>query len=150
MVLAGGVGCSDSEPYPRDAAVAQLATDRGWTEREAGCWVDRVLDAQGAEVLDAILAGGDDPAAVAPITVDCVAADKLPTSGSASTTSPTVAPGQPARYGDDPELDALWDACAAGDGAACDALFDAAPLGSDYERFGSTCGDRGVRPRCAE
>ena len=43
-------------------------------------------------------------------------------------------------YGDDPELDALWDACAAGDGVACDDLYAEAPFGSAYEEFGSTCG----------
>jgi len=48
----------------------------------------------------------------------------------------------PETYGDDPELDALWDDCAAGDYAACDDLWLTAPFGSDYESFGSTCGER--------
>ncbi|WP_372595384.1 hypothetical protein, partial [Actinotalea sp.] len=43
-------------------------------------------------------------------------------------------------YGDDPELDALWDACAAGDMVACDDLYFAAPFDSEYERFGDSCG----------
>jgi hypothetical protein len=46
------------------------------------------------------------------------------------------------RYGDDPGLDALWDACAAGEGKACDDLYHAAPIDSEYENFGYTCGDR--------
>ncbi|MEO1062237.1 MAG: hypothetical protein AAFZ07_12525 [Actinomycetota bacterium] len=45
-------------------------------------------------------------------------------------------------YGDDPVLDALWDDCANGDGAACDDLYFDSPLGSAYETFGETCGDR--------
>jgi hypothetical protein len=45
-------------------------------------------------------------------------------------------------YGDDPGLDALWDACAAGEGKACDDLYHAAPIDSEYENFGYTCGDR--------
>ena len=45
-------------------------------------------------------------------------------------------------YGDDPTLDVLWDACADGSGAACDQLYFTSPLGSEYERFGGTCGDR--------
>lgn len=45
-------------------------------------------------------------------------------------------------YGDDPVLDGLWDACDAGEGAACDDLFLAAPTGSEYEEFGYTCGGR--------
>lgn len=43
-------------------------------------------------------------------------------------------------YGSDPALDALWDACAGGDMAACDNLYISSPLGSEYEEFGDTCG----------
>jgi len=46
----------------------------------------------------------------------------------------------PQAYGDDPELDALYDACADGDLAACDDLYMEAPFGSDYEAFGLDCG----------
>lgn len=46
------------------------------------------------------------------------------------------------RYGDDPELDSLWDACGGGSGVACDNLFFTSPSGSEYEEFGATCGDR--------
>lgn len=42
-------------------------------------------------------------------------------------------------YGDDADLDALWDACDSGDMAACDDLYSSAPAGSEYEEFGSTC-----------
>ena len=38
-------------------------------------------------------------------------------------------------YGDDPELDALWDACEAGDDIACLDLYWDSPLGSEYESF---------------
>lgn len=49
----------------------------------------------------------------------------------------------PSAYGDDPELDGLWDACAGGDLEACDSLYWQAPIGSEYEEFGSTCGGTG-------
>lgn len=51
-------------------------------------------------------------------------------------------PAEPHGYGDDRGLDVLWQGCEAGDGAACDRLFEDSPVGSDYERFGLTCGDR--------
>lgn len=56
----------------------------------------------------------------------------------------------PCDYGDDPELDALWDGCQAGDGQACDDLYFDSPFGSRYEQFGNTCGDRGFELECAE
>lgn len=43
-------------------------------------------------------------------------------------------------YGSDPELDALYDDCEAGDFDACDDLYTTSPFGSEYEDFGSTCG----------
>ena len=48
----------------------------------------------------------------------------------------------PVGYGDDITLDRLWDRCESGDGAACDDLFWDSPVGSRYERFGETCGER--------
>jgi hypothetical protein len=45
-------------------------------------------------------------------------------------------------YGSDPALDALWDACAAGSGLACDNLYLESPSGSEYEDFANTCGNR--------
>ncbi len=142
------VSCSDDDGFDRDAAVATVAEDQGWTAKEAGCWVDRVRDDLGDDELAVALDGGIDAPEYAAITVDCVDPAKLATTPELQTTV-TARPEEPSTYGDDPELDALWDGCAAGDGATCDQLFDAAPLGSDYERFGSTCGDRGVKPRCA-
>ena len=49
---------------------------------------------------------------------------------------------EPRTYGDSVELDRLWDACEDGDAAACDTLYQASPLGSDYEAFGQTCAHR--------
>lgn len=45
-------------------------------------------------------------------------------------------------YGDDPELDALWDACTAGDLPSCDNLYLESRSGTRYEDYGNTCGDR--------
>lgn len=53
-------------------------------------------------------------------------------------------------FGDNPELDRLWTACEEGDGNACDQLFEQSPLGSDYEDFGVSCGNRPDILDCAE
>lgn len=147
LLVAGAAACS--EEFDRDEAARRLAQDRGWTEKEAGCWVDRVVDELGEDAIDRPEPSVPEPLDVA-ATVDCVAPDRLLTDGATSTSAPTVPAGEPDRYGDDAELDALWDACAGGDGPACDTLFEEAPLGSEYERFGNSCGDRGFRPRCAD
>ena len=45
-------------------------------------------------------------------------------------------------YGDDSDLDRLWERCAEGSGQACDDLYMESPIGSGYEEFGDTCGNR--------
>ena len=54
----------------------------------------------------------------------------------------------PCDHGDDVRLDRLWDACAAGDGRACDRLYYDSAFDSRYEQFGNTCGDRDVLVPC--
>lgn len=53
-------------------------------------------------------------------------------------------------YGDDEDLDALWDDCDDGDDDACSELYWTSPAGSEYETFGSTCGGRGDEGDCTE
>ncbi len=71
--------------------------------------------------------------------------------------APTVATGplmvgeepQPAMiFGDDDKLDELWLSCEAGSGLACDHLFAQSPIGSQYERFGVSCGERPTVLHC--
>ena len=57
---------------------------------------------------------------------------------------------EPCERGDDPDLDVLWDACAEGDGRACDRLYYDAGFDTRYEQFGNTCGDRDVLVPCPE
>ncbi len=45
-------------------------------------------------------------------------------------------------FGSDPFLDDLYLDCEAGDFQACDDLYFQAPIGSAYEEFGDTCGNR--------
>jgi hypothetical protein len=47
---------------------------------------------------------------------------------------------EPWTYGDDADLDDLWDSCAEGDWSDCDELYAQSPADSGYEWFGGTCG----------
>ncbi|MEM9033378.1 MAG: hypothetical protein AAGD18_02200 [Actinomycetota bacterium] len=90
------------------------------------------------EVLLAEFVTGAAPATVppaddAPADTEAPADTQAPAGGDAS---------EPFTYGDDAELDVLWDACAGGDFASCDELFFVTPIGSEYEEFGATCGFR--------
>ncbi|MEJ5867438.1 hypothetical protein WDV85_06745 [Pseudokineococcus sp. 5B2Z-1] len=53
-------------------------------------------------------------------------------------------------YGDNPVLDALWDECEAGDGLSCDDLYYSSEVGTAYETFGLTCGERFSEARAPE
>lgn len=55
---------------------------------------------------------------------------------------------KPCDHGDDPQLDELWDRCAAGEPTACDRLYYDSPFDTRYEQFGNTCGDRGLTVPC--
>ncbi len=57
---------------------------------------------------------------------------------------------EPTKFGDDAHLDQLYVACGNGVGASCDQLFDDAPVGSEYEEYGLTCGNRPDLVDCAE
>ena len=54
--------------------------------------------------------------------------------------TPSGVPGEPTVLGDDPALDRLLSECCAGDLVACDILYLAGPVGSEYEDHGATCG----------
>jgi hypothetical protein len=154
LVLATLMGCSSSA-LDRDEAVQRVIDESGGriTADQAGCYVDRVLDEIGEGPLrsDATLP----PEQIGRLTamrVDCIGLANL---GSETTSrGPEAGPRDtavagPKRRGDSVALDALWDACAQGFGQSCDQLFDEAPLGSDYEEFGVTCGGRTREERCA-
>jgi len=124
-------------------------------QEQAACYVDRVV----AEVGTAAL---EDESALTPpqigqltdIRVDCIGVENLATAGSSTTLAvdpdDTWLQSLPARRGDDPQLDLLWDACESGAGAACDQLFELAAPGSEYEEFALSCGGRTRELRCAD
>jgi hypothetical protein len=47
---------------------------------------------------------------------------------------------EPFTYGDDPELDLMWDECSLGNYEMCQALYAQSPVGSEYEWYGGSCG----------
>lgn len=154
--VALAAGCSSTPEFDRDGAIGRVVDGSGGVigREEAECYVDRVT----AEVGTAPLAAGAEPEpeqirALTAIKIDCFGVDKIGATTSMSTTPPTSVDGvipQPRTYGDDAALDALWDQCQAGSGLACDQLFDQAPIGSDYEQFAGTCGNRTQELRCAD
>lgn len=155
-LAAGSAACRDAG-IDRERAVADAiaATGGRLTPEQAGCYVDRVLDELGAAPLRP---GAEVPpeqrSRLTTIRVDCVGVERL----GWFTVTPTLARRDPVGGGvplpdgpgDDPVLDERWRACEAGFGAACDELFAEAPVGSAYETFGVTCGDRTPEPRCAD
>ena len=91
---------------------------------------------------------GSDKLYVEDLQASCERAAKL--SEPAEETPGEIPFAGPQTYGDDAELDRLWNGCEAGDGAMCDALFETAPVDSEYESFGVTCGNREGVLNCAE
>lgn len=162
-VLVGVAACSADPGLDREAAIDDLVEryPGAMSREQAGCYVDRVAEEVGAEQLGAEADPTDDQVRrLTAIRVDCLGVADLGLPPTTTTTTPlstdgdgdgggSVAPA-PSTFGDDPELDGLWAECEGGSGAACDQLFESAPLGSDYERFGATCGGRGAEPVCAE
>lgn len=132
------MGCSSAQPErateAKPATVVDLM-DQGYTAEVSSCVVG--------------LADGEVPG---PAQIELIescqrASDML----NASDEAPEQLPfDQPSAYGDDAALDLLWDECADGSGGACDQLWSNAPLGSAYEEFGVSCGDRPNILNCAE
>lgn len=128
-----------------------LQSAPGIAEEDARCFAERFLagfEGDLAGLADDPEAAFSDPAAIADLfdvfaecgidIADLAGAGGFPGLGEV----PGTGGDQPSTYGDDPQLDALWDACEAGDGQACDDLYFQSPIGSEYERFGDTCGGR--------
>ena len=117
--------------------------DPSITDNTVDCIIDE-LGARGLSVADiSDSAIGDDPipADAQEAIFTCLSADSLSTD-TPDTSDSSDSSDSSGTYGSDAELDALWDACVAGDGAACDDLYFQAPIGSEYEDFGDKCGDR--------
>ena len=157
IVVVVGVAVTGGSHFDRQAAEQRVVDQSGGriTFDQAGCYVDRVH----AEVGDAYLAADAHPsddvvARLTAIRVDCVGIANLGVEGTAPSAAgadvPSTESGNlPRRFGDDATLDQLYRACRDGTGQACDQLFTQAPVGSDYESFAVTCGNRTRELSCA-
>ncbi len=148
LVAAGLAGCAQSAPAPTIDERADQAHDdlieAGASPEVAACVVRLARDD--------LRSGPIDDLAREELLLSCERAQAVldgDGDGAVATDSLAFVEG-PDTLGDDPALDSLWRSCEDGSGAACDELFERAPLGSDYERFGVSCGDRDEVLRCSE
>ena len=140
---------SDEDRSYDDLSVLEQAfvdgvTESGGTEEVGICMLDE-LDAAGISILDLAALGLEEDAEPSEEFMTAIfrCGDELAASGifdDADGLFSNSADGDD--YGDNPELDALHDACTAGDAEACDELYWSSPIGSAYEAYGNTCGDR--------
>jgi len=158
LVAMVAVAITGGDHFDRPAAVERVVADSNGrlTVDQARCYVDRVH----TEVGGSSLSPGAHPtdaelSRMTAIRVDCVGVANLGVvppddTASAGTGVPSTESGNlPRRPGDDGALDALYQQCQAGYGAACDDLFTQAPVGSVYESFAVTCGNRTRELSCA-
>lgn len=135
--------------FDRNRAIDDAIRDSGgrMTREQAECYVDRVRSELGTAALKpGVTIPLEQRGRLVTIRVDCVGVANMGTTSTPeideAETEATFVDRGPQSFGDDPELDALYTACAEGWGKACDELYDAASVDSDYERFASACGDR--------
>ena len=141
-----------------NAAIAAEAIDgmvaSGIDRDDAECYVNALLDEFGAAELIALGDGSDVPPEVGLRVLELFdecglgfgefgggESGEMP-SDFRELAAPRDQVDGPYTYGDDADLDKEWDACEAGSGTACDDLFWQSPVGSEYEAFGNTCGNR--------
>ncbi len=137
--LAGGIAGNQAL---MDLFIQGVMSGSDLTEQQARCFSEEFLENSGVD-LEEMMEDPDSMAtnpqvmsAILQIFATCdIDLDAMGGGG-------TSGFGSGDSYGDDPELDALWDACEDGDGEACDDLYFQSPLGSEYEEFGDTCGGR--------
>lgn len=150
LVLGACSTASEEAAPPLRSAVVDAYLETGLSENVASCVVG--LGERQVDLRDL------DPSTPTPIetqelideiVLSCVDAEKLGNPDFDET--PALAfSSEPDVFGDDKMLDELWLWCEAGDGAACDELWETAPIGSHYERFGVTCGERFDLLDCSE
>jgi hypothetical protein len=132
------------ETASADFLAASFAQGLGLEEADAQCVASGLIESLGAEAMTILASAARDGSgdvdkldnAMQQAAEDCDVPSDVFDDSFGSVDSDANA------YGDDPQLDALYDDCAAGDGTACDDLYVQSTPGSEYEQFAGTCGDR--------
>jgi hypothetical protein len=142
----GGKDASAPQPTAVDSFEALLVGQLSLSSGEARCVKTRVEEVVGFQAAEEVVRGSANPTTQAQF-------DTILGACAFEGTSPSQTlvrtPGQPFTYGDDPELDQLWDQCASTGTDVCDQLFNRAAAGSEYEAFANSCGGRGIQVACA-
>ena len=153
VLLLAATACSSSNESAStdttgvpDALEATLVGSLSLTPGEARCVKDRLLVVLDDDALSAVVHGSAD--ATTQATFDQVLGACSFENVSTNRTLVRT-PGQPFTYGDDAELDRLWDACASTGTDVCDELYNRSAQGSEYEAFADSCGGRGEQVACA-
>jgi len=151
MLTALAVGCSSPQPAevatsPEDVVLAYV--DDGMNPEVADCLVglgSREFD------LDSLLPGAA-PEADALLLDEMLrsCADAVAVLSEDELAERTTFETGPFNIGDDMYLDELYADCSRGDGAACDELWEQSPVGSAYESYGVSCGNRPEILDCTE
>ena len=96
-----------------------------------------------------IVVGAIPAVIVSIIVLGAIIAEILDSRPSFPDPAPSIS-SSPSNYGDDDDLDVLWDDCADGDYGSCEDLYYESDVGTQYEDFGWTCGDRTTGGMCAD
>ncbi|MFP4511906.1 MAG: DUF2510 domain-containing protein [Acidimicrobiales bacterium] len=145
----GGSGNMEFPPAMMEMMASEMAAEMGISEDQAECFLTGMLEGFSDEEFEDMLSDPDsftDPDSMGMAFELFEECDIDPTQleeGSGGGGGGDASGFQEGdTYGDNPELDALWDACEDGDGDACDELYFTSEVGSEYEEFGDTCGGR--------
>jgi multidrug efflux pump subunit AcrA (membrane-fusion protein) len=123
-----------------DFLATSFTMGTGLTKSEGRCLAEWLLEARSVPNLLGALTGL--VSAPAEADVLALAGDLLSAAGDCGIPPEALGTQLAYSYGDDPALDALYDECTNGSSSSCDELFFASPVGSEYEAYAVTCGER--------
>jgi hypothetical protein len=152
LLLGGG---DDDGDDVRAQLAAQLRSGSELSASQADCVADHVVDEMGEDSFEGVDFSAEEPPEEIADDLFAAAFESLEacdidpadfsgggTDGGDDGGDTDGGDAEEGTYGSDPALDELYDQCEDGDYQACDDLYNESPVGSEYEEFGDTCGDR--------